>query len=153
MNLSLKLNYHLGTTFVLGGAALVWFLGIGGRDLYLLPLLCWLPFAGWRIWKDKTVFIITWPSQRLINRAFSFRKWALGIFFLLFCLRAFLRAISASNGASGILVSLAMLFLICLKVICGGLTTKYIPGLIILLPPLEFSLHSTGFIHILYGSS
>ena len=26
-----------------------------------------------------------------------------------------------------------MLFIICLKVICGGLTTKYIPGLIILL--------------------
>ena len=88
MNLSLKLNYHLGTTFALGGAALIWFLGIGGRDLYLLPLLCWLPFAGWRIWKDKTVFIITWPSQRLINRAFSYGKWALGIFFLLFCLRS-----------------------------------------------------------------
>ncbi len=56
--------------------------GDWGRDLYLLPLLCWLPFAGWRIWKDKTVFIITWPSQRLINRAFSYGKWALGIFFL-----------------------------------------------------------------------
>ena len=94
MNLSLKLNYHLGTTFALGGAALIWFLGIGGRDLYLLPLLCWLPFAGWRIWKDKTVFIITWPSQRLINRAFSYGKWALGIFFLLCCLRAFLRYLS-----------------------------------------------------------
>ena len=94
MNLSLKLNYHLGTTFALGGAALVWFLGIGGRDLYLLPLLCWLPFAGWRIWKDRTVFIITWPSQRLINRAFSYGKWALGIFFLLFCLRAVLRYLS-----------------------------------------------------------
>ena len=94
MNLSLKLNYHLGTTFALVGAALIWFLGIGGRDLYLLPLLCWLPFAGWRIWKDKTVFIITWPSQILINSAFSYGKWALGIFFLLCCLRAFLRYLS-----------------------------------------------------------
>ncbi|MEK9669047.1 MAG: DUF2079 domain-containing protein [Deltaproteobacteria bacterium] len=94
MNLSLKLNYHLGTTFALGGAALIWFLGIGGRDLYLLPLLCWLPFAGWRIWKGKAIFLITWPSQRLIDRAFSYGKWALGIFFLLFCLRAVLRYLS-----------------------------------------------------------
>ncbi|MEC7193671.1 MAG: DUF2079 domain-containing protein, partial [SAR324 cluster bacterium] len=94
MNLSLKLNYHLGTTFMLGGTALIWFLGIGGRDLYLLPLLCWLPFAGWRIWQGKAIILITWPSQRLIDRAFSYGKWALGIFFLLFCLRAVLRYLS-----------------------------------------------------------
>ena len=98
MNPKLKFSYHLGTILALNAAFLIWFLGIGGRDLYLLPLICWLPFAGWRIWRDKGVFIITWPSQRLVNKAFSYGKWALGIFFLLCCLRAVLRYLSFQWG-------------------------------------------------------
>ncbi|MDG2197533.1 MAG: DUF2079 domain-containing protein [SAR324 cluster bacterium] len=94
MDSTLKFSYHLGTIFVLGGTALIWFLGIGGRDLYILPLICWLPFAGWRLWQDKNVFTINWPSERPINQAFVYGKWALGIFFLLCCLRATLRYLS-----------------------------------------------------------
>ena len=98
MTPKLKFSYHLGTILALNAAFLIWFLGIGGRDLYLLPLICWLPFAGWRIWRDKGLFIVTWPSQRLVNKAFSYGKWALGIFFLLCCLRAVLRYLSFQWG-------------------------------------------------------
>jgi uncharacterized membrane protein len=94
MNSTLKFSYHLGTIFALGGAALIWFLGIGGRDLYILPLICWLPFAGWRVWKSKSVFTVNWPSEKSINQALLYGKWALGIFFLLCCLRATLRYLS-----------------------------------------------------------
>ena len=94
MNSTLKFSYHLGTIFALGGAALIWFLGIGGRDLYILPLISWLPFAGWRVWKGKSVFTFNWSSERSINQAFVYGKWALGIFFLLCCLRATLRYLS-----------------------------------------------------------
>ena len=94
MNSTLKFSYHLGTIFALVGAALIWLLGIGGRDLYILPLICWLPFAGWRVWKGKSVFTFNWPSERSINQAFVYGKWALGIFFLLCCLRATLRYLS-----------------------------------------------------------
>ena len=132
MNLSLKLNYHLGTTFALVGAALIWFLGIGERSLSasfaLLVTLCRVAHL------ERQDRFHHHGHLVLINRAFSYGKWALGIFFLLVVCELFC-AISASNGASGILVSSAMLFIICLKVICGGLTTKFIPGLII------YSLH------------
>ena len=94
MNSTLKFSYHLGTIIALSGAALIWFLGIGGRDLYILPLICWLPFAGWRVSKGKSVFTVNWPSERSINQAFVYGKWALGIFFLLCCLRATLRYLS-----------------------------------------------------------
>jgi len=94
MNSTLKFSYHLGTIIALSGAALIWFLGIGGRDLYILPLICWLPFAGWRVSKGKSVFTFNRPSERSINQAFVYGKWALGIFFLLCCLRATLRYLS-----------------------------------------------------------
>ena len=96
MNSNLKLSYRLGTSFALGAAFLIWFLGIGGRDLYVLPLICWLPFAVWRVWQDKSIFAITitWTSKKLINKTFVYGKWALGIFFLLCCLRATLRYLS-----------------------------------------------------------
>ena len=94
MNSTLKFSYHLGTIIALSGAALIWFLGIGERDLYILPLICWLPFAGWRVSKGKSVFTFNRPSERSINQAFVYGKWALGIFFLLCCLRATLRYLS-----------------------------------------------------------
>ena len=83
----LKITYRQGTAFALGTTFLIWFLGIGGRDLPVLPLLCWLPFAGLQIWKGKEVVPIDWTTQYSPTRVLKYGKWVLSIFFLLFCFR------------------------------------------------------------------
>ena len=90
MNRMLKISYWQGTAFAIGATFLIWFLGIGGRDLPALPLLCWLPFAGLQLWKGKEVVPIDWTTQLSPIRVLKYGKWVLLIFFMLFCVRALL---------------------------------------------------------------
>ena len=90
MNRMLKITYRQGTAFALGATFLIWFLGIGGRDLPVLPLLFWLPFAGLQIWKGKGIVPIDWTTQYSHKQVLKYGQWILSIFLLLFCLRALL---------------------------------------------------------------
>jgi len=73
----LKNLYHYPALFWLGITFLVWWTGLGGRDLYLFPSLIFLLIYVYRIWKNK-------PFNIHINltKSIFWERWLIVIFLI-----------------------------------------------------------------------
>ena len=71
----LKNLYHCPALLWLGITLLVWWTGLGGRDLYLLPALIFLLIYIYRIWKNKPLNI---PIN--LTKSFFEERWLIIIF-------------------------------------------------------------------------
>ena len=71
----LKNLYHYPALLWLGITLLVWWTGLGGRDLYLLPALIFLMIYIYRIWKNKPLNI---PIN--LTKSFFEERWLIIIF-------------------------------------------------------------------------
>ena len=76
MELKVLINlYNYPALFWLGITFLVWWTGLGGRDLYFLPALIFLLIYIYRIWKDKH-----WDITINLPKYFFKKKWLKFIF-------------------------------------------------------------------------
>ena len=72
---SFKNLYHYPASFWLGITFIVWWTGLGGKDLYLLPALIFILIYIYLIWRNKPLNI---PA--ILRRRFYSKKWMIMIF-------------------------------------------------------------------------